>query len=103
MGRRGHRIGAPDQRAIGLGDAETGKLPGPEAKARITRTAQAEQAGRPDLNRSKRLPRVLVVTGHTNTGPMQIAQAQCGATFTEQTPIKPGGSWLCPKPALSGG
>ncbi|MNE15529.1 hypothetical protein D3C80_1084390 [compost metagenome] len=43
MGRRHHGIRAPHGTAIGLGDAQAGKLPGPKAKAWIPGGAQGEQ------------------------------------------------------------
>src|SRR5690606_127342 len=66
VGRRNHRIGAPDDAAAGLAHAEAGELAGTEAKARIAGAAQAEQARRPAPHLEQALAgELLLAGGHT--------------------------------------
>jgi hypothetical protein len=50
MGRRGHRVGSPNRRTIGLAYPQTGKLSGAKPKARRARAAQTKPTWSPRLH-----------------------------------------------------
>ncbi|MCY1183452.1 hypothetical protein D9M73_240760 [compost metagenome] len=66
MGRRDHRIGAPDDAATRFVHAETGELAGTETISGVARGAQGEQARGERVHLLQRLAgELLFAGGHT--------------------------------------